>query len=114
MSVIEVTKVTCKRGRGDEFGERLARGLTSQGEDSTCVRIDLLRSVERPDEYLLEIEWDSVESHHNWRDNGGREDWRGRVGWDIVEGDPDGLKHYTHFATVKEMGPTKTEQTGDN
>ena len=102
MSVIEFTRITAKEGRGDEFGDRLARGLTSQAEHSGCLGVELHRSIERPDEYLLEIAWESIDAHFAWRDSGGKEEWRERVGWEIVEGGPDGLKHYTHFKTVKE------------
>ena len=100
MQVKEMVRLTAKAGRGDEFLERLTRGLTVQGADPGCVSIQVFRSVERPDEYLCELTWTSVAAHHAWRDVG-REAWRERVGWEIVEGGPQGLGHYTFAATVK-------------
>lgn len=105
MSVLEVVRIASVPGRGDELGPRLAAGLTVQAEDPECLAVSLHRSIERPDEYLLELWWSSVEAHHAWQTEG-RERWRARVGWDIVDsGSPMGLKHYTYFSTIKGEEP---------
>ena len=101
MSVIEIVRFTAKAGRGDEFGDRLKNGLTVHAADPNCTAITLLRSVERPDEYLAEITWTSIEAHDAWRE-AHRDEWRAKVGWEIVEGGPQGLKHYTLVGRVKE------------
>jgi len=100
VNVKEMVRLTAKAGRGDELGPRLQRGLTVQAGDPGCVSVSLFRSVERPDEYLAELVWTSVAAHHAWRDKG-RDLWRERVGWEIIEGGPQGLGHFTFVADVK-------------
>lgn len=101
MSVVEMVRLTSVAGRGDEFADRLRAGLQVQGQDPECLSISLLRSIERPDEYMLTLTWTSVEAHHAWRD-ANRDRWRAAVGWEIVEGGPQGLGHYSFVAQVKE------------
>ena len=100
MAVMEIVRLTAKAGRGDEFGARLKRGVTVHAEDPGCTAIVIQRSVERPDEYLLQITWASVEAHHKWRD-GNRDRWRAAVDWEIVEGGPQGLGHYAFVSQEK-------------
>jgi heme-degrading monooxygenase HmoA len=107
MSVLEVVRIVSKPGRGDEFAERLRSGLAVQAEDPACTLITTRRSVERPDEYLLELVWTSVEAHTAWQQEN-RERWRAGVGWEIVDGGAMGLKHYAHVATV--MGPPAADE----
>lgn len=99
MSILEVVRITAQPGEGDEFQARLEAGLAVQAEDPECLAINLRRSIERPDEYLLELYWTSVEAHVAWQEHG-RERWRSSVGWDHV-GQIEGLKHYEHVSTIK-------------
>ncbi len=105
MSVLEVVRIACQPGRGDEFGPRLAAGLGVQAEDANCLAVRLRRSVERPDEYLLELVWTSVEDHVAWR-NEHMNRWRETVGWEIVDEErKEGLGHYEYVTTVKGANP---------
>jgi quinol monooxygenase YgiN len=100
MSILEIVRITSKPGRGDELGPRLERGLASQAADPNCLGVTVRRSVERPDEFLLELTWTSVEAHAEWQQLG-RQAWKNGVGFDIVDGGPMGLKHYETVATIK-------------
>jgi hypothetical protein len=100
MSVLEVVRIVSKPGRGDEFAGRLESGLAVQAEDPECTHIVTRRSVERPNEYLLELTWTSVEAHVAWQE-GNRTRWRDGVGWEIVDGGAMGLKHYDLVAVIK-------------
>jgi heme-degrading monooxygenase HmoA len=100
--------VTCRPGRGDELAPRLEAGLQVHAADPECLAIYLRRSIERPDEFLIQTFWSSIEAHHAWRD-AHRTEWRERVKWaEIVDTGPAGslgYGHYLHAATVKGDGP---------
>lgn len=99
MSILEFVRITAHSGAGDEFLARLEAGLAAQAEDPECLTIEVHRSIERPDEYLLELEWTTVDAHVAWQERG-REQWRAGVGWDNVA-EIEGLKHYETASTVK-------------
>jgi heme-degrading monooxygenase HmoA len=102
LSVLEVARVTCVEGRGDEFIERLKAGLKVQAADPECLGVYFQRCVERPDEFLLALTWTSVEAHNDWR-TAHREEWRAHVMDLVVEGWPQLLGHYQTVAHVKEL-----------
>jgi quinol monooxygenase YgiN len=105
MSVLEIVRITAHPGRGDEIAARLERGLAVQGADPECLGVRLRRSVERPDEYLLELFWSSVEAHDAWR-AAHMAEWRAEVGWEIVDEERKfGLGHYEYVSTVKGPDP---------
>lgn len=98
---IEIVRFTAVEGREDELPEAIARGLTVQGADPNCVEIKVYRSIERPNEVLATLNWTTVEAHNEWR-AAHRDEWRAKVGWDIIEGGaPQGLAHYTFVTQVK-------------
>jgi len=57
MSVIEIVRINCQKGKGDEFVERLKRGLSVQGKDPNCTEIFFQRQVEDP------LDGSRVDSH---------------------------------------------------
>lgn len=99
MGVMEIARLTCQEGRGDEFVEALKRGLQVQGADPECHRIEFLRGVERPDEFILQLTWTSVAAHDAWR-TAHRDEWRSHI-WHLIEGTPQLLGHYEFQARVK-------------
>ena len=99
MSVLEIVRITCQEGRGDDFVEALKGGLTVQAADPECLSAEFLRGVERPDEFILQIGWTSVEAHDAWR-TAHREEWRSHI-WHLIEGTPQLLAHYVFQARVK-------------
>ncbi|HEX5465515.1 MAG TPA: antibiotic biosynthesis monooxygenase family protein [Candidatus Limnocylindrales bacterium] len=108
MSVMSLLTVTSRPGQGDELEARLQRGLQVHAEDPECLAIYLRRSIERPDEFLIQTFWSSIAAHHAWRD-ANRSRWHDAVGWEIVEQGPSGTLAYGHYlpaATVKGDDPS--------
>ena len=99
MSVTEVVRIASKKGKGDEFSERLARGLGVQSKDPNCVEITYQRQVEDPDQFLLHLVWTSIPAHDAWR-AAHREEWRSHI-LDHIEGLPQLIVHYKIVGKVK-------------
>jgi heme-degrading monooxygenase HmoA len=99
MSVVEIARLTCQAGKGDEFSEALERGLAVQGADPNCLAIYFQRGVERPDEFILQLTWTSIPDHDAWRE-AHREEWRSHI-WHLIEGTPTLLGHFEFVAQVK-------------
>lgn len=100
MSVRSVLLIKSAPEGGDEMEERLIDGLAVQAADPGCLGVVLHRSVERPDEYLIEFTWASEEAHLSWRDQH-RDEWRERVGFDQTGAESEPLGHYELASTVK-------------
>jgi heme-degrading monooxygenase HmoA len=99
MAVMEIARLTCRSGRGDEFVEALKKGLSVQAEDPECLDIWFQRGVENPEEFLLHLIWTSIETHDAWR-AAHRDRWRSHI-VDLLEGLPQLLGHYQLAAVVK-------------
>jgi heme-degrading monooxygenase HmoA len=99
MAVMEIARIACQKGRGDDFAERLRRALQVQGADPECLEIYFQRKVEDPDEFLLHLVWTSIEAHDAWR-TAHREEWRSHI-MDMLEGLPQLLGHYQIVDYVK-------------
>jgi heme-degrading monooxygenase HmoA len=100
MSVMEIARLTCQAGKGDEFAEALENGLAVQARDPNCLAIFYQRGVENPDEFLLHLTWTSIPDHDAWR-AAHRDEWRSHI-WHLIEGTPQLLGHYTFVAQVKD------------
>lgn len=100
MSVRSVLLIRSAPDRGDELEGRLIDGLAVQAADSGCLGVTLHRSIERPDEYLIEFTWASIDAHHSWRDQH-RDEWRERVGFDETGAASEPLGHYELASTIK-------------
>lgn len=100
MAVMEVVRISCHKGMGDEFVERLKEGLKVQGEDPGSTEIYFQRKIEDPDEFLMHIGWTSVEAHETWR-AAHRDRWRAHIS-DLLEGQTQMIGHYEYVAHVKE------------
>lgn len=99
MAVMEVAKIQCQEGRGDEFVERLKAGLAVQGADPECTEIFFQRKLENSDEFLLQLTWTSIPAHDAWR-TAHREEWRSHI-VDLLDGLPQLLGHYEVVDYVK-------------
>jgi quinol monooxygenase YgiN len=100
MSVMEVVRISCQKGKGDEFVERLKEGLKVQAADPACTEVYFERRVEDPDDFLMHIGWDSVEAHDAWRRSPRRDQWRAYI-TDLLAGQTDMIGHYEFVAAVK-------------
>lgn len=98
-NVIEVVRIACKAGKGDEFAKCLERGLAVQARDPECLAIWFQRCEEKPDEFLLHLVWTSIAAHDAWR-AAHREEWRSHI-LPLIEGLPNPIGHYRTVAEVK-------------
>lgn len=65
--VLEIATVNCKPGQGAEFERAIPNALAVIAEDKQCLSANAKRCVERPEEFVLLIEWTSIESHTAFR-----------------------------------------------
>jgi hypothetical protein len=100
MSVYEFVKINCQKSTGDEFSDRLKAGLMVQGELDECEAIWFHRGIENPDEFILQLQWTTVDAHNAWKASEGLQRWRGHIS-DLLDGLPHLLGHYQTVAQVK-------------
>ena len=64
-------------GRHDEFIEAMDRAKSIIAASPGFISLRVARGVERPDTFLLLVEWESVEAHtEGFRGSDAYEDWR--------------------------------------
>jgi quinol monooxygenase YgiN len=61
--VVEYIRYRIPEGVRDEFERAYARAAESLDASSHCLSYELAHGVEEPDNYILRIEWDSLEGH---------------------------------------------------
>jgi heme-degrading monooxygenase HmoA len=64
--VIERALLPIFPGREVEFETRFAVAVASLRAAAGCGQVSLARGVESPSQYLLLIEWDSIEDHRHF------------------------------------------------
>ncbi|MGQ0696789.1 MAG: antibiotic biosynthesis monooxygenase family protein [Panacagrimonas sp.] len=93
--VIELVTLTVKAGQESGFEDAMVKAkavlLSAPGSHSVM----LARGVESPSKYILQIEWDAVESHVAFTKTEGIVAFRGLVGPFFAE-----KPHMEHFAPV--------------
>ena len=68
MSIIELAILRATAGHGDAFADALTSTLSSvAGAADGCLGASALRSVERPEELALSVEWVSVAAHEDFQ-----------------------------------------------
>ena len=61
--VIERVELAIVAGRETEFEAAMVRGQALLAGAAGCHSVSLARGIERPDHYLLMLQWDAVASH---------------------------------------------------
>jgi heme-degrading monooxygenase HmoA len=61
--VIERVDISIVAGREREFELAMERGCALLAGASGCTSVSLLRCVERPSRYCLQLEWNSIADH---------------------------------------------------
>jgi quinol monooxygenase YgiN len=79
VTVIEVAHLKVKEEYIGAFTDRAASGLQIICADSRCRGGSLYRCVERPTEFIFEIEWDSVDAHLQFRDTDRYQQYRAMI-----------------------------------
>lgn len=67
MSIIELATIRAKTGAADAMAAALPGAIALATAHDDCLDIAALRCVERPDEFVLRIEWTSIEAHEAFR-----------------------------------------------
>lgn len=63
--VVEYIRYRIEPERQTEFEKAYGRAEASLGASKHCTSYELSQGVEEPQNYVLRIEWDSVEGHEN-------------------------------------------------
>jgi quinol monooxygenase YgiN len=67
MSITELATLKAKAGKEDDMGRALPGALSIIAEADGCLATAALRGIERPDEFVLRIQWVSVAAHEAFR-----------------------------------------------
>jgi heme-degrading monooxygenase HmoA len=68
-SIVEIAKIRAHPGRGDELESALPRAVAAIKSDPGYQGAKIHRCIERPDEFVLMIVWESIEAHTAFRDS---------------------------------------------
>ncbi|MFM1725079.1 antibiotic biosynthesis monooxygenase [Rhodococcus sp. PAM 2766] len=75
--ILEHASLQVKPGRADDFEAAFAQAKTIVSAVPGFRRLSLSRCIERPDAYLLLVEWDTLEDHtEGFRGSDGYQEWR--------------------------------------
>ena len=101
--VLEVATIAVRHGSEQAFEAAFptARRLLQRSEGFQTSR--LVRGIEDPSRFLLLVEWDSVQSHDDFRASDRFSQWRGLLGPFF-----DGLPHVAHFRDIVPKGAERT------
>jgi quinol monooxygenase YgiN len=97
MTAVEIASVRAHPGRGDDLESALSRGAAIIDGDFRCHGTKIHRGIERPDDFILSIVWDSVEAHAAFRDSPEFQAYRAEVAGPLDE--VLGFAHYREVAT---------------
>lgn len=93
--ILEVADIDIQPGRQNEFDKEIVRGVTTviaKAKGFTGYRI--VRGIESPTRYLLQIEWQTLESHTvDFRESEAFGEWRAIVGGFFTR--PPMVEHFT-------------------
>ncbi|WP_322102373.1 antibiotic biosynthesis monooxygenase [Paraburkholderia sp. J41] len=79
--VYEMAHITVSAGKNAEFEANVAKALPLFHRARGCRAVELQRSVEEPNQYVLVVQWDSVEDHMvHFRESPDFQEWRALVG----------------------------------
>jgi quinol monooxygenase YgiN len=65
--VMEIAAVTCTENAGDKFEEAVKDAIAVLTNDPDCHAASSYRCLERPDEFVLMVEWTSLQAHVAFR-----------------------------------------------
>jgi quinol monooxygenase YgiN len=96
MSVTEIARLKAADGKADGMEESLPAALAVIAEEETCLGTRAFRSIERPDEFVMNIVWTSVQAHMDFRKAESFGRYREAMG--------DNLGEVLEFAHYEEFG----------
>ena len=79
--VYEMAHISVQAGKNAEFEASVAQALPLFHRARGCGGVELQRGVEEPNQYVLVVQWDTVEDHMvHFRESADFQTWRGLVG----------------------------------
>lgn len=93
--ILEVADIDIQPGRWDEFDREIVRGVTTVIANAKgFIGYKVLKGIESPTRYLLQIEWETLENHTvDFRESEAFGDWRAIVGGFFAR--PPIVEHFT-------------------
>ncbi|MDQ2706604.1 MAG: antibiotic biosynthesis monooxygenase [Actinomycetota bacterium] len=86
--VLEIGRIHVQAGREDDFVAAYHQARELLERTDGCRSVRMTRGVEAPTEFVLLVEWDSVEAHiENFRNSDRFPRWRGLIA-PFFDGDP--------------------------
>jgi quinol monooxygenase YgiN len=79
VKLIEIAHLKVNEDQAKAFSESAALGLQIICDDDGCRGGSLYHCVERPSEFIFEIEWDSVDAHLRFRDTDRYQQFRATI-----------------------------------
>jgi quinol monooxygenase YgiN len=61
--ITEIAVLTASSGKAEDLARAIAAGIAHIREDPGCQRAEVLRGVERPERFVVTVDWDSLEAH---------------------------------------------------
>jgi heme-degrading monooxygenase HmoA len=97
--VLEHAVITIRPGTADEFEDALIRARPIIAASHGFISLELHRGIEAPDQYLLLVEWETIDDHLvSFRESAAFSEWRAIIG-PYFESPPVG----THYEPVAEL-----------
>jgi len=79
--ILEHALITIRPGTGDDFEEALTRARPVISASHGFISLELHHGIEQPDQYLLLVEWESLDDHLvGFRASAAFTEWRALIG----------------------------------
>jgi heme-degrading monooxygenase HmoA len=79
--VLEHALITIRPGTADEFEDALRRARPIIASSQGFISLEVHRGIEAPDQYLLLVEWDTIDDHLvGFRQSDAFPEWRALIG----------------------------------
>lgn len=79
--VYEMARIDVIPGKEGEFEAAVAQALPLFHRARGCTAVELHRTVEHPNQFLLLVQWDTIEDHMvHFRESADFQEWRRLVG----------------------------------
>jgi quinol monooxygenase YgiN len=99
---VDVTELAAMRaldGHGDLLASSLVEAASVLEADDGCLGVRVMRCVEDPDTFSLQVDWTSVAAHEAFRGSAGPARFRDLVGQHLAPGSPSA--HYKDVLSAR-------------
>lgn len=91
--ILEHTIITIKPGHADDFEKAFTQAAPLIRAAKGCRSANLRRGIENPDNFLLLVEWETLDDHMvGFRESGVFKEWRAILGPHFAN--PPAVDHY--------------------